>query len=149
MLELFKKYKKIFITFFVIAFLTPVIVLCPSQIGVIPRSIGIVIVEYIGALLAGLIGFAGIYVTIQNEKEKQHIEDKRKALPLLEITALSAYDYKYKYISFDYSSNDRNIHEEPKTSKDISDTVSISIKNVGYRELYELHIGDFSSVCFA
>ena len=66
---------------------------------------------------------------------------------MLEIESIAIRDYGYKYIQFDFMFTEESWYRE---RKDIVDTaeVPIAIKNVGYRELYDLYLGDFDSYWF-
>lgn len=147
MFKMVKKHKSIFLYITLIAIAIPIIVLVPSKYGIIPLDIGKEIVGYIASIMGGVIGIAGVYVTLNHENEKQSYENKRKALPLLDILRADEYDYKYKYFDLDFLYTEESRKRE---RKDIPDTasVSISVKNVGYRELYDLYFGDFESTCF-
>lgn len=136
-----------FIRILLVIITFPIVILTPSPIGLIPNDIGKEIVSYGGDIFGGVIGIVGIYITLQYEKSKQIYENKRKALPLLEIFPVSELDYKYQYIQFDFLFTEESFS---RNRKDIPDTASVlvSIKNVGYRELYDLFLGDFEARWF-
>lgn len=102
--------------------------------------------SFIGGSLGGIFAFVGIRITLENQRKEVRYENKRKALPFIDIND-SEYDYKNKYIQFDFHLTEDSKQGE---SKDISDTakITISIENVGMREMYNLYLGDFESEFF-
>lgn len=101
----------------------------------------------ISAIISAFMTIHSVQLTI-NTQEKDRINDnKKQALPLLKIEAEKEYDYRYKYLQFDCLFTEES---KLRTRKDISDTakVTIKIKNVGMRELYDLYIGDIESSVF-
>ena len=61
----------------------PVIVLCPSDIGIIPRDIGIAIVGYAGAILGGLLTLYGVKWTIEDSNANRKRELDLQYCPIL------------------------------------------------------------------
>lgn len=108
-------------------------------------SVGAV-VSIIASVIAGALTLLGVYLTIEENKKEKKSDTKRLVMPMLKIFR-SEYDYKWKYIQFDF-----NFTEESKLRerKDIPDTenITISIQNVGQRELGDLYLGEFDSTFF-
>lgn len=110
-----------------------------------------VIFTYVIGLISAMIGafmtIHSVKLTI-NTQEKSRINDnKKQALPLLKVEPEKEYDYRYKYIQFDCLFTEES---KLRIRKDIVDTanVTIKLKNVGMRELYDLYIGDIESSVF-
>lgn len=110
-----------------------------------------VIFTYVIGLISAIIGafmtIHSVQLTI-NTQEKSRINDNQKqALPLLKVEPEKEYDYRYKYIQFDCLFTEES---KLRTRKDIVDTASVTIKlkNVGMRELYDLYIGNIESSVF-
>lgn len=147
MKDFLKKYKKVYMALIIIVVAFPAVILLKSPIGIIPRNIGVEIINYGGNIIGGFIGLVGIYITLEYENNKTRYENKQKVIPLLEIKPIKIYEYIYKYIQFDFMFTKESWKRERKNIEDTA-TVSIAIKNVGYRELYDLYLGDFTSDFF-
>lgn len=121
-----------------------------TPIGVISNDFSADWLQWIGAFMSGAIGgifaFVGIKITLDNQRKEIQFENKRKALPLIEIKN-GQKNYKNKYIQFDFCFTEES---KIRKRKDIEDTAEIAIclENVGLRELYDLYIGDFKSTYF-
>lgn len=104
------------------------------------------VVSIVASVISGSLTLVGVYLTIEDNKKEKLSETKRLIMPMIQITN-SKYDYKWKYIQFDF-----NFTEESKIRKrkDIVDTenITINIKNVGQRELYDFCLGEFKSTFF-
>lgn len=104
------------------------------------------VVAIIASVVAGALTLFGVYLTIEDNKKEKASETKRLVMPMLKISA-SKYDYKWKYIQFDF-----NFTEESKLRerKDIPNTenITINIENVGQRELCNLYLSEFESTFF-
>lgn len=100
----------------------------------------------IGGVLAGVLTLYGVIETIRAQHLEQKEEAKRLVMPMLKIEN-GKYDYRWKYIQFDF---DLTKESKMRERKDIADTavVTIEIKNVGSRELCELFVGDIDSTFF-
>lgn len=104
------------------------------------------VINIIASVIAGALTLCGVYLTIEDNKKEKAIENKRLVMPMLKISA-SEYDYRHQYIQFDFIFTDESVLRERKNISDTA-TVTIEIKNVGQRELYDLHLGDFESLVF-
>lgn len=104
------------------------------------------VISVISSIIAGSITLFGVYLTIEDNKKEKHAEAKRLVMPLIKISS-AEYDYKYKYIQFDFNFSDES---KVRERKDIPDTenITINIKNVGQRELFDLYLGEFDSSFF-
>ena len=103
-------------------------------------------VAFIGNLIAGALTLYGVIITIKAQRQEKKDETQRLVMPMLQI-GIGEYDYKWKYIQFDFN---LTAESKQRTRKDIPNTeeVTLEIKNIGTRELLELHIGNFSSTFF-
>lgn len=128
----------------------------PTRLGFLRNSSSVLWVELLVITLTTIYAsIVGAYVTIHSVKltildqEKVRSEDNRMSvLPLLDIEYEGKeYDYRNNYIQFDFE-----FTEESKTRerKNIANTANItfSIRNVGERELYDLHISNIKSYYF-
>lgn len=75
------KKKAIFLTIFVICF--PILILCPTSIGVIPRDIGIAIIGYSGTIIGGFLTLYGVCWTIQDNNINRKKELELQYCPIL------------------------------------------------------------------
>lgn len=101
MFNFFKENRKMLIVFLVIAIVFPIIILCPSPIGIIPYETGLTIVGYGGSILGGFLTLYGVWWTIKDleserkrtEKEKlQKIKAVDRPIIDIEIQFLDNYD---------------------------------------------------------
>ena len=107
-------------------------------------------IQWTGSIVGGIIGgaftYLGVRITLYNQRNQSDYENRKNVLPLLKPYA-SDYDYKYRYVSFDFvfteESKSRKVRDIANTSK-----ISFELKNVGQRELYDLKIGNISSTFF-
>lgn len=104
------------------------------------------------SIISAILGFCATIFAVKltiSDQEKVRSHDNRIAvLPLLDISKENLdYDYRNNYIQFDFVFTEESKNREPK---DIPDTanVTISLKNVGQRELYDLHITNVKSTFF-
>lgn len=139
------------IVLFIVSFwFTYIFVFSQSPVGVISNESSsdwlLWIGSFIGGALGGIFAFVGIRITLENQRKEVRYENKRKALPFIDINR-GEYDYKNKNIQFDFCFTKES---KKRKRKDIPDTakITISIENVGMREMYNLHIGDFESEYF-
>lgn len=104
------------------------------------------IASILGGIIGGLFTYIGVKITINNDKKRADFENKKNVLPLLKLET-EEYDYKNKYIQFEFLFTDES---KQRKRKDIPDTANItfSINNVGMRELYDLYIADIQSTIF-
>lgn len=122
-------------------------VFIPSSIGVISAEFTGEWLQWMGSFIGGTIGgifaFIGIKITLENQRKDIEFENKRKALPLIDIYT-GDYDYKNKYVQFDFWPTEKLVQGK---RKDIQDTarVTLNLENVGLREMYDLYIGDIES----
>ncbi|MGD6870920.1 hypothetical protein ACQCU1_01850 [Sutcliffiella horikoshii] len=103
----------------------------------------------VGGIIGGVFTFLGIKITLGHQRKDIEYENKRRALPLIDIkTGIEEYDYRNKYIQFDFLLTEES---KSRARKDIEDTakITIGVDNVGLRELYDLYIGDFNSTYFS
>ena len=104
------------------------------------------VASIIGGIIGGLFTYIGVKITINNDKKRADFENKKNVLPLLKLET-EEYDYKNKYIQFDFlftsGSNQRKRKNIPDTAN-----VTFSINNVGTRELYDLYIANIQSTFF-
>ncbi|MGN1379181.1 MAG: hypothetical protein ACI4XR_02135 [Bacilli bacterium] len=104
------------------------------------------IASIIGGLIGGLFTYIGVKITINNEKKQSDFENKKNVLPLLKLDT-EEYDYKNKYIQYDFIFTDECKKRKRKNIPD-TENITFSINNVGMRELYDLHIADIQSTFF-
>lgn len=110
-----------------------------------------IIFTYAVGILSALIGaymtIRSVKMSIDEQEKVRKEEEKKKALPLLKISAVEQYDYRYKYMQFSCFFTEES---KERKRKNISDTANVTIKleNVGMRELYDLYIGDIQSSVF-
>ena len=55
----------------------------------------------IGGIIGGLFTYIGVKITIEDNKRTHELENQKNVLPLIKLENIE-YDYKYKYISFDF-----------------------------------------------
>lgn len=106
----------------------------------------IAVVTILGSFIAGTLTLYGVIVTIQENRNDKVKETKDLIKPLLKTTS-AKYDYKWKYIQFDFNFTNESRQRE---RKDISDTAKITLnfKNIGQRELYNFYLCEFESTYF-
>lgn len=104
------------------------------------------IASILGGIIGGLFTYRGVKITIDNDRKRSNFENKKNVLPLLKLN-IEEYDYKNKYIQFDFIFTDES---KARKRKDILNTqnITFSINNVGMRELYDLYIADIQSTFF-
>ncbi len=83
MKNFFNNNKKIVVAFFVLIIIFPVLILCHSPIGFIPRDIGIAIVGYGGAIIGGFLTLYGVWWTIEDNNIKRKKELELQYCPIL------------------------------------------------------------------
>ena len=103
-------------------------------------------IAIIASVVAGTLTLFGVYLTIEDNKKEKVTETKRLVMPMLKISE-SKYDYKWKYLQFDFNFTDESKMRE---RKDIPNTenITINIENVGQRELHDLYLCEFASTFF-
>ncbi|MGM0828082.1 MAG: hypothetical protein ACQEU4_07680 [Bacillota bacterium] len=141
------------IVLFIISFWSSyflVFVKSPIGLGVISKDLSSDWLQWMGAFIGGAIGgifaFVGIKITLENQRKEIQFENKRKALPLIDIK-VGEYDYKNKYIQFDFCFTKESHERERKNIPDTAN-VTIALENVGLREMYDLYVGDIKSAYF-
>ena len=104
------------------------------------------IVTILGSFIAGTLTLYGVIVTIKENRNDKVNETKNLIKPLIKITS-AEYDYKWKYIQFDFLFTNESKKRE---RKDISDTANITLnfKNIGQRELCNFYLCEFKSTYF-
>lgn len=78
MFNFFKENRKMLIVFLVIAIVFPIIILCPSPIGIIPYKTGLTIVGYGGSILGGFLTLYGVWWTIKDLESERKRTEKEK-----------------------------------------------------------------------
>ncbi|HGA4090107.1 TPA: hypothetical protein ACG1VL_001208 [Streptococcus agalactiae] len=133
----------------VISFLLLVldIVNLPTKFGFNIKTLNIEIWNIYATLLGSGLTLYGVIITINSQYESQIEDTKRIVKPMINVSPVDEYSYKDKYIQFDFVF--------PKAypnllRKDNIDTpnVTISLENLGTRELYNLYIGNFEATYF-
>lgn len=74
--DFFKENKTLIIVFLMIIIITPIILLTPSPIGVIPQNIGLELVGYFGSILGGFFTLYGVWWTITDQNSKKEVDLK-------------------------------------------------------------------------
>ena len=105
-----------------------------------------IVVSIVGCAIAGALTLWSVIKTIDASREEQKNENKRIVMPMIKISP-TEYDYKQKYIVFDFNFTEESMQQLWKAD-DVATNIAINIKNVGQRELLDLHIGGFSSSYF-
>lgn len=85
MFNFFKENRKMLIVFLVIAIVFPIIILCPSPIGIIPYETGLTIVGYGGSILGGFLTLYGVWWTIEDNNKQKKEELKLQYRPIIQI----------------------------------------------------------------
>lgn len=101
----------------------------------------------ISSIIGAFITIHSVQMTINSQEKNRISDNKKQALPLIKIECEKGYDYRYEYIDFDcLFTNESKL----RTRKDIVNTanVTIKLKNVGMRELYDLYVGNIESAIF-
>lgn len=104
-------------------------------------------VTILSTIIAAFVTIRSVKMSIEAQDEVRIEENKKKALPLLKIEKEDSYDYRYKYLQFECLFTEESKERKRKDISDIAN-VTIKIKNVGMRELYDLYIGDIKSTYF-
>lgn len=104
------------------------------------------VVSIIASVISGALTLIGVYLTIEDNKKEKFTETKRLIMPMLKITE-EIYDYKCKYIQFDFHFTEESKFRNRKNIPD-TENITINIKNVGQRELYDFYLGEFESTYF-
>lgn len=66
----FKENKTVLLTSLLAATLFPIIILTPSEFGIIPRDIGLQLVGYFGSILGGFLTLYGVWWTINDHNKE-------------------------------------------------------------------------------
>lgn len=106
------------------------------------------LITLFSALLGAYATIKSVEMTIKDQDKSRKEDNRINVLPLLDIVYEDiSPDYRHDYFQFDYvfTNNSKQKHR-----KNISDTafITFAIKNVGQRELYDLHIANFNSHFF-
>lgn len=83
MRKFYKNNKKAVILFITFIFIFPIVILCPSPIGMIPREIGSIIVGYGGTILGGFLTLYGVWWTIEDNRSSRKEELELQYCPIL------------------------------------------------------------------
>ena len=83
-MKFLKENWKMLIIIFIIATLFPIIILYPSNYGVIPHDIGLQIVGYGGSILGGFLTLYGVWWTIRDNESRHHKDLTIEYMPFLE-----------------------------------------------------------------
>ena len=83
MKNFFEKNKKTVLLFLGGILFFPLVILCPSSVGIIPRDIGIAIVGYGGAILGGFLTLYGVWWTIEDNNRNRKKELALQYCPIL------------------------------------------------------------------
>jgi len=104
-------------------------------------------VTIIVAIIGALVTIKSVQLSIDLQEERQLEEKKKEVLPLLKLEKGKENDYTYKYLQFDFLFTDES---KNRKRKDIPNTanVTIKIKNIGMRELYDFYICNIQSTFF-
>lgn len=138
-MNFFKNNWKVLITISIIAFLFPIIILYPSNYGVIPHNVGLEIVSYGGSILGGFLTLYGVWWTIHNQEKQRYQDLAIQYKPYLLINIISEVDIKlinshiddyYKNISGILAVNLHN------NLSDYCYTLEFEIENIGNGECY-------------
>lgn len=132
MKKFFSSNKKLILLLLVFIIAFPIIVLCPSPIGIISKEIGIVIVEYGGAIIGGFLTLYGVWWTIEDNNN-----NRRKELELQYCPILSADIVETSSTIYQLSSEIVVLHQHPYfDDADLQYMKSlIKIYNVGRGEI--------------
>lgn len=103
------------------------------------------VVTIIGAVIGAFVTICSVKMTIEDQEKVRSEENKKKALPLLKIDLVENSKDINKSIQFDYAFD----KESKKNKRKNSVELKIRIRNVGMRELYDLHVGEFTSRYFS
>lgn len=116
------------------------------QIANFNDTVVLSIITILGSFIAGILTLLGVIITIEENNKDKTVETKRLIKPLLKISS-AEYDYKWKYIQFDFNLTDESKKRE---RKDISNTarVTLNFENIGQRELCEFYLCEFKSTFF-
>lgn len=116
----------------VIILVFPIIVLCPSRIGIIPRDIGLTIVGYGGAIIGGFLTLCGVWWTIEENNTNKKKELELQYCPILSASIIDNKESIYQLCSeiiiqyeHEYFSNEDLIYRKKM----------IKIGNVGRGEI--------------
>lgn len=85
MRKFWKENKKVILPILLIAFLFPVIILVPAQMGWIPGNVGMEIVGYGGSILGGFLTLYGVWWTIDDNRRNRKEELELLYSPFLKL----------------------------------------------------------------
>lgn len=135
------------IVFFSLFWVTYSFIFISSPIGIIEPRYNSDWLQWMSGIIGGIIGgvttFIGIKMTISNERELIEFENKKKALPMIELSE-GENSYTNKYIQVDFCFTNESNERERKNIVD-TENITIRFRNVGLRELYDFHICDIES----
>ena len=103
--------------------------------------------EYLRHALGSGLTLYGVVITINSQYESQIEDTKRIVKPMIDVSSVDEYNYKNKYIQFDFIFPKAYPNLPRKNNVD-TPNVTISLENIGTRELYNLYIGNFEATYF-
>lgn len=132
------KNKKTVIILILVIVSLPIIVLCPSDIGIIPRDIGIAIVGYAGAIIGGLLTLYGVKWTIDDSNANRKRELDLQYCPILTSDVVEKREPIYNSCS-----ELTILYEHPSFSKTNAKDMNKLIKftNAGRGEIQSVQLG--------
>jgi hypothetical protein len=133
----------------VISFLLLVldIVNLPTKLGFNIKTLNVEIWNIYATLLGSGLTLYGVLITINSQYESQIEDTKRIVKPMIDVSSVDEYNYKNKYIQFDFIFPKAYPNLPRKNNVD-TPNVTISLENIGTRELYNLYIGNFEATYF-
>ncbi|EGX30616.1 hypothetical protein [Streptococcus salivarius] len=119
----------------------------PTRFGFDIKSLNFEIWNIYATFLGSGLTLYGVLITISSQYESQIEDTKRIVKPMINVSSVGEYDYKNKYIQFDFTFPKVYPNLSRKNNVD-TPNVTISIENIGTRELYNLYIGNFKATYF-
>ena len=123
------------------------IVNLPTKLGLNIKTLNIEVWNIYATLLGSGLTLYGVLITINSQYESQIEDTKRIVKPLIDVSPVDEYNYKDKYIQFDFMFPKAYPNLPRKYNVD-TPNVTISLENLGTRELYNLYIGNFEATYF-
>lgn len=116
----------------------------PTKLGFNLKVLNFEIWGIYATFLGSGLTLYGVILTINSQYEAQLEDTKRIVKPMLDISA-SEYDYRHKNIDFSFP---KDFPHLPRKDNVDTPSITISLENVGNRELYNLCLGNFESLTF-
>ena len=123
------------------------IVNLPTKLGFNIKTLNVEIWNIYATLLGSGLTLYGVLITINSQYEAQIEDTKRIVKPMIDVSSVDEYNYKNKYIQFDFMFPKAYPNLPRKDNVD-TPNVTISLENIGTRELYNLYIGNFEATYF-